>query len=101
MYSFLVIADVPISLSAAFGYLLGLTISYLILTRIGINDERDKSFQKRSMFAISGFFGLVITYFSALVTSIYVSQNPFLVKIVSVAFSFFIVYILRTKYVFL
>lgn len=100
VYTSFVIADVPISVSAAFGYLSGLAVSYYILTRIGINDEKNKHFQKRAIFAITGVLGLVVTYFSALCTLQFLTSNPVSVKVISVTFSFFAVYVLRVKYVF-
>jgi putative flippase GtrA len=93
-------AGAPISISAALGYLFGLIVSYMILTRIGINEERNKQLQKRTIFAATGLFGVFITYSSALITSTYLSANPIVVKLFSVALSFIAVYILRAKYVF-
>jgi len=100
IYTILVMASVPLSVSAALGYLIGLVGSYLILTRIGVNKEREDYLQKRTIFAATGLFGLVTTYLSALGTTTYLTSNPILVKLFSVAISFITVYILRAKYVF-
>ena len=100
LYAVLIMAGAPISISAALGYLFGLIVSYMILTRIGINEERNKQLQKRTIFAATGLFGVFITYSSALITSTYLSANPIVVKLFSVALSFIAVYILRAKYVF-
>jgi putative flippase GtrA len=100
IYASLVTLRVPISVSAALGYLFGLGFSYLALTKIGINKERNQPLKKRTIFAMTGFIGLSVTYISALITTTYVTEDPFVVKIISVVLSFITVYILRAKYVF-
>ena len=100
IYSILLSTDLPIPISATLGYLFGLILSYVMLLRIGINREKDSKLVKRTVYAVTGAIGLAVTFLSSLFTSSYLTQNPVIIKIISVGLSFFAVFILRTTYVF-
>jgi putative flippase GtrA len=71
-----------------------------MLIRIGINREKDSKLVKRTVYTVTGAIGLAVTFLSSLFTSSYLTQNPVIIKIISVGLSFFVVFILRTAYVF-
>lgn len=100
IYSLLVWINFPIPISATFGYLCGLFLSYILLTQSGINNEEEKVNTKRVIFAMTGVIGVITTFVSSSLISSYLTQNPAIVKIISVVISFSVVFLLRNKYVF-
>jgi putative flippase GtrA len=100
IYLFLILIELPIPVSATLGYVCGLVMSYILLTKIGVNKEKENVYIKRAVHTLTGIIGIAVTFLTALLTSSYFTQNAILVKGASVALSFTVVILLRTKYVF-
>ena len=86
--------------AAVVGYIVGLAVSYLLLTRLVFLRRRHAGRPAHEMllFGASGLLGVALTYFTVSILSGFAGANLHVAKLAAVAVSFVAVYLFR-KYV--
>lgn len=102
-YLMLLMLDMfSLQVAATIGYLFGLVVVYLLVSKnvFQYGWLKNKPSWQMSLFLISGLLGLVTTYVMVLMSTSFLGLGPYYAKLVAVIVSFCVVYLFRRYVVF-